>query len=305
MRELPPLNALRAFEAAARHLSFTRAGEELHVTHGAVSRQIQTLESWLGAPLFRRLNRRIELTESGTMLLAEFGAALDRIALASVRVREEGRVRVLRINALPTFTIRWLIPRLSGFQRRHPQVEVRVTTSTEKVDKLPETFDLVIRGGPERFRGYRAQRFLDERRLPVCAPALLERLRLKEPSDLSHHTLLHSDTLRGIWSDWLRLAGVPDLAPAHALTFEHFYLSVQAAIDELGVAMGPSALVAEDLESGRLVAPFPDIALPARSYCWYLPDEKAADPVVEAFRQWLAQSSGGPSSFVSAPDKYL
>jgi LysR family glycine cleavage system transcriptional activator len=291
MRELPPLNALRAFEAAARHLSFTRAGEELYVTHGAVSRQIQALETWLGTPLFRRLNRRIELTTAGTMLLAEFGAALDRIALASVRVREEGRVRVLRINALPTFTIRWLIPRLSGFQRRHPQVEVRVTTSTEKVDKLPETFDLVIRGGPERFRGYHAQRFLDERRLPVCAPGLLERLPLTKPSDLSRHTLLHSDTLRGVWSDWLRLAGVPDLAPAHALTFEHFYLSIQAAIDELGVAMGPSALVAEDLGSGRLIAPFPELALPARSYCWYLPSDRAADPVVEAFCRWLMQIS--------------
>jgi LysR family transcriptional regulator, glycine cleavage system transcriptional activator len=291
MRELPPLNALRAFEAAARHLSFTRAGAELHITHGAVSRQVQALETWLGAPLFRRLNRRIELTEAGTTLLAEFGAALDRIALASVRAREEGRVRVLRINALPTFTIRWLIPRLSGFQRRHPQVEVRVTTSTERIDKLPESFDLVIRGGPDRFRGYRSERFLDERRLPVCAPHLLERLKLTEPSDLRRHTLLHSDTLRGVWSDWLRLAGVPDLAPAHALTFEHFYLSIQAAVDELGVAMGPSALVAEDLESGRLVAPFPDIALPARSYCWYLRDEKAADPVVQAFCQWLAQIS--------------
>src|SRR5882724_6131464 len=148
MRQLPPLNALRAFEAAARFLSFTRAGDELHVTHGAVSRQIQGLEAWLGTPLFRRLNRRVELTEAGAAYLAEIGASLDRIALASARVREEGRVRVLRINALPTFTIRWLIPRLSGFQRRHPQVEVRVTTSTERADRLPETFDLVIRGGP-------------------------------------------------------------------------------------------------------------------------------------------------------------
>lgn len=291
MRQLPPLNALRAFEAAARHLSFTRAGEELHVTHGAVSRQIQSLETWLGRRLFRRLNRRVELTEAGTALVAEIGAALDRIALASVRIREEGRVRVLRINALPTFTIRWLIPRLSGFQRRHPQVEVRVTTSTERIDRLPETFDVVIRGGPDSYRGYHAEAFLAEMRLPVCAPGLRARLKLNEPADLRRHTLLHSDTLPGVWPDWLSLAGVAGLVPAHTLTFEHFYLSVQAAIDELGVAMGPSALVAEDLESGRLVAPFPDIALPARSYYWYRPEGKAADPVIEAFCQWLAQVS--------------
>jgi LysR family glycine cleavage system transcriptional activator len=287
MRQLPPLNALRAFEVAARCLSFTRAGEELRVTHGAVSRQIQTLEAWLGAPLFHRFNRRVELTEAGTALLAEIGAALDRIALASARIREEGRVRVLRINALPTFTIRWLIPRLSGFQRRHPQVEVRVTTSTERPDRLPETFDLVIRGGPDRFRNYRAEPFLDEHRLPVCAPALLARLSLSRPSDLRHHTLLHSDTLPGVWSDWLRLAGVPDLEPARALTFEHFYLSIQAAIDELGVAMGPSALVAEDIDSGKLVAPFPRLVLPARSYFWYRPEGRGEDPVVDAFCAWL------------------
>jgi LysR family glycine cleavage system transcriptional activator len=291
MRQLPPLNALRAFEAAARCLSFTRAGDELRVTHGAISRQIQGLEAWLGTPLFRRLNRRIELTEAGVAYLAEIGAALDRIALASARAREEGRVRVLRINALPTFTIRWLIPRLSGFQRRHPQVEVRVTTSTERADRLPETFDLVIRGGPDAVHNYRVEPFLAENRLPVCAPGLLARLPLREPSDLRRHTLLHSDTLPGVWAQWLRLAGVPELEPASALTFEHFYLSIQAAIDELGVAMGPSALVAEDLEAGKLVAPFPDLALPARSYHWYRPQSKEGDPVIDAFCEWLAHVS--------------
>jgi LysR family glycine cleavage system transcriptional activator len=291
MRQLPPLNALRAFEAAARCLSFTRAGDELHVTHGAVSRQIQGLEAWLGTPLFRRLNRRVELTDAGIAYLAEIGASLDRIALASARVREEGRIRVLRINALPTFTIRWLIPRLSGFQRRHPRVEVRVTTSTERVDRLPETFDLVIRGGPDPARNYRVQAFLVENRLPVCAPGLLARQKLGVPSDLRRHTLLHSDTLPGVWPEWLRLAGVPDLEPASALTFEHFYLSIQAAVDELGVAMGPSALVAEDLDAGKLVAPFPDLALPARSYHWYRPESKADDPVIDDFCAWLAHVS--------------
>jgi LysR family glycine cleavage system transcriptional activator len=296
MRQLPPLNALRAFEAAARCLSFTHAGDELHVTHGAVSRQIQSLEAWLGTPLFRRLNRRVELTEAGAALFAETSAALDRVALASARIREEGRVRVLRINALPTFTIRWLIPRLSGFQRRHPQVELRVTTSTERVDRLPEAFDLVIRGGPDRYRNYRADPFMEENRLPVCAPGLLRRLALAEPSDLRHHTLLHSDTLPGVWSDWLRLAGVPDLEPARALTFEHFYLSIQAAIDELGVAMGPSALVAEDLEAGKLVAPFPALSLPARSYYWYRPDGRGEDPVVDAFCDWLRHLGRAPQA---------
>ena len=292
MRKLPPLNAVRAFESAARHLSFTRAGEELNVTHGAISRQIQVLEAWLGVPLFRLLNRRVELTDAGQRYLSEIGVALDRISAASQSVRDRDAARILRVNSIPTFTMRWLIPRLSTFQMRFPRVEVRLTTSIEEIEDLPDNFDVIIRGGPEIHAGFRSGRFLDESRFPVCSPALLKRAPLVTPSDLRRHTLLHSDTLPSIWPSWLVLAGVPNLQPAHALTFEHFYLSIQAAIDGLGVAMGPSALIAEDLEEGRLIAPFPDLALVARSYYWYCPARNLGDEVVQAFCAWLEEARG-------------
>ena len=290
MRILPPLNALRAFEAAARHLSFTRAADELCVTHGAVSRAVSGLEAWLGCPLFRRFNRRIELTDEGCRYLGDIGAALDRIATASDRAKCTGSRRVLRVNSIATFTIRWLIPRLSVFQQHHPTIEVRLTTSSEAPQHVGEAADLVIRGGPDTILGFECGRFLDEQRLPVLSPTLRARLPLDRPADLARHTLLHTDSLPELWPDWLDLAGVGMLTPAQDLTLEHFYLTIQAAIDGLGVAMGPTALVADEIEAGRLVAPFPTLALTARSYCWYLPTAKAADPAATAFRDWLVEA---------------
>jgi LysR family glycine cleavage system transcriptional activator len=294
MRILPPLNALRAFEAAARHLSFTKAADELLVTHGAVSRAVSGLEDWLGCPLFRRFNRRIELTSEGSRYLGDIAAALDRIATASERVKETGARRVLRVNSIATFTIRWLIPRLSQFQQRHPAIEVRLTTSSEPPNHVGDAADLIIRGGPDTIMGFDCGRFLDERRLPVLAPGLKARLPLDRPEDLARHTLLHTASLPELWADWLVLAGVGDIVPAQELTLEHFYLTIQAAIDGLGVAMGPTALVADEIAAGRLVAPFPALALPARSYCWYLPTAMAADPAALAFRDWLVEAGARP-----------
>jgi len=281
------LNALRAFEAAARNLSFTVAGNELGVTHGAVSRQIQSLEHWLGAKLFRRFNRRLELTEAGQHYLEETSPLLDRLAQVSLRLREERGVRVLRVNALATFAIRWLIPRLSSFQRQHPYFEVRLSTSNERLDRLLEPYDIAIRGGPDRYRDHMSGSFLEESRLPVCSPELLRREPLSSPAALASHTLIHSDTLPGAWKDWLEMAGLPALKPAKTLTFEHFYLSLEAALGGLGVALGPSSLVGADLAEGRLAAPFPGLALLARPYYWYCSIETASDDAVIAFREWL------------------
>jgi len=289
-RRLPSLNALRAFEAAARHSSFTRAALELGVTHGAVSRQVQALEAWLGKKLFRRFNRRVVLTDAGAAYRTEIGGAFDRIAAATARFAEDGARRVLRVTALPTFTIRWLIPRLSDFQIGNPRVEVRLTTASEKDEALRAPFDVVIRGGPERWTGFKRAKFLDEGRIPVCSPALLKRTPLRKPQDLRRHTLLHSATLRDAWPKWLATAGLPDLVPAAELVFEHFYLSIQAAVDGLGVAMGPLTLVGEDLAQRRLVLPFRAPVLPARGYYMYVPDAALHDPAVEAFCQWLARA---------------
>ena len=286
-RRLPPLNALKAFEAAGRHASFTRAADELRVTHGAVSWHVLALEAWLGVPLFERHNRRVVLTDAGRSYLAEIGAALDRMALATARQVERGQTRVLHVNALATFTLRWLIPRLSAFQVSHPAVEIRLTTSNVPLAHVIEPFDIAIRGGPEMRKGYAGQAFLPERRIPVCSPTLLQRLPLREPEQLRHHTLLHAATLPQVWPQWLRAAGVPELEPQASVTLEHFYLTLQAALDGLGVAMGPERLIADDVEAGRLTLPFAGPALPARSYFTYIPEARADDPAVRAFCNWL------------------
>ena len=290
-RRLPPLNALRAFEAAARHASFTRAAAELHVTHGAVSRQVQALEAWLGAQLFERHNRRVVLTADGESYLAEVGAALDRIALATARQLGRGRPRLLRVNALATFALRWLIPRLSGFQIANPAIEVRLVTSNLPLPAEAGTFDVAVRGGPTAWPGLVGLPFLGERRIPVCSPALLGRLPLMEPADLRRHTLLHAATLPEVWPQWLSAAGVPDLEPKGRVTLEHFYLTLQAALDGLGMAMGPERLIAEDVASGRLAMPFAGPFLPARSYHVYVPEAAADEPAIRAFCTWIVEAS--------------
>ena len=282
-RRLPPLNALRAFEAAARLASFTRAADELRVTHGAVSRQVQALEAWLDVPLFERRNRRVALTEAGIAYLAEIGAALDRIAVATARQVERNERRLLRVNALATFTMRWLIPRLSAFQLSHPATEVRLTTSNARLPDVFEPFDVAVRGGPDQVPGFVAQPFLSERRIPVCSSALLARIALRQPEDLRKHTLLHAATLPETWSQWLLTAGLPTLEPHGSVTLEHFYLTLQTALDGLGVAMGPERLVADDVTAKRLVMPFAGPALPARSYCTYVPESRVEDSAVRAF----------------------
>src|SRR5262245_55256743 len=237
-RTLPPLNAVRAFEAAARLGSFKEAAMELGVTHGAISQQVRLLEDWLGAPaLFWRSTRRITLTPSGTALLEEIGPALGRISSAVQRhraTRGEVPAAVLRVNALATFSMRWLLPRLSRFREARPDIEVRLTTSNDPLDALADAFDVVIRGGPDSFHGFTSRLFLSERRLPVCSPALVAKLPLKAISDLAQHTLLNVTSMPRLWHDWLAQAGQPRVTPAATLTFDHFFLTIQAAIDGLG-----------------------------------------------------------------------
>jgi LysR family glycine cleavage system transcriptional activator len=196
---------------------------------------------------------------------------------------------VLRVNALATFSLRWLLPRLGQFRERHPEIEVRLSTSNQPVDALSEPYDVIIRGGPDTFYGFTCHPFLTERRLPVCSPALLERLPLDEVGDLRSHTFIHASTLPRVWPDWLAAAGAPDLQPAASFTLDHFYLTLQAALDGLGVAMGPTALVADDLTAGRLITPFPRVTLPTRDYHAYLPDARAGDLSAMSFCRWLEE----------------
>ncbi|TNC14211.1 transcriptional regulator GcvA [Methylobacterium terricola] len=287
-RALPPLNALRAFEAAARLGSFKAAANELGVTHGAVSQQVRLLEDWLRTKAFERHNRRVVLTPAARAYLAEIGPALDRIAAATACYgHDEGAV--LRINAPASFALRWLVPRLAAFRTRHPGTQVRLETSNQPLEALAAPYDIVIRGGPDRFYGVAARPFLSEERLPVCSPGLLDRVPVRCPEDLGRHTLLHSASLPRLWDDWLAAAGIPGLQPAAALTLDHFYLTLQAALDGIGLAMGPTALIADDLAQGRLVAPFPGPRLPARAYCAYVREGKAVDEPVASFLAWLLE----------------
>lgn len=284
---LPPLNAIKAFEAAARLGSFSRAAEELSVTHGAVSRQIRTLEDWLGAPLFRRTSRNAVPTQAGVALLADAGPALDRLAESSRRVRVSSLAQgVLNIATQPTFSMRWLIPRLSDFQRDHPDLKLRIVTASTSAERFAMEADVVV-SGPAPQPGWIGTRFLGEALLPLLSPELMARCPLLGPEDLRHHTFLHAATRRRAWMRWLDVAGIPDMKPAGEQVFEHYYFAIQAALAGVGVVMGPLALVAEEVRSGRLVAPIGRPAVSTRGYFVYTPAASVDAPAIVALRQWL------------------
>ena len=283
---LPPLNAIKAFEAAARLGSFTRAAEELNVTHGAVSRQIRLLEDWLGVRLFLRTSRNAVPTQAGTELLAEVSPALDRLAVASRQMQNRAGARGLHVSALPTFAMRWLIPRLPDFQRDHPGLELRIVTASTPAEQFRMDVDAVI-SGPSRQSGWVGTRFLSEIRLPVLSPDLMRRCPLRAPADLERHTLLHAATLRDAWPRWMAAAHVPDLTPARDQVFEHFYFAIQAALEGLGVVMGPLALISDELRAGRLLAPISEPALRTRGYFVYALEASRDAPAVAALRKWL------------------
>ena len=289
-RDLPSLNALRAFEAAARHLSFTRAADELNVTQAAVSHQVKALEERLGVRLFRRLNRRLMLTDAGQMLQPPLGEALDRMADAVARLKHEDK-GVLTITTMESFAASWLVPRLARFRRRNPDIDVRLMLSDEPVDLPREGIDAGIRYGRGSWPRAVVERLMTEELFPVCAPALLRGGRtLERPRDLAHFTLLHDD-MRQDWVMWLMAAGVDGIDATRGPAFQHSNLVVQAAMAGQGVALGRSVRVADALADGRLVKPF-DIALPS-DYAYYLALAEGGEgrPKVRAFRDWLMEEA--------------
>lgn len=299
---LPPLNAVRAFAAAARHDSFTHAADELGVTHGAVSKQVRLLEDHLGLPLFVRGVRQVSLTQHGRELLTEVAPALERIGTAAARIRRSAAARdaggTVRINARPSFALRWLIPHLPAFMAAHPGIRPEVLTSTAEPAVLPpEGYDVAIRRGDGRSRrrtwpeGLVPRPFLRERAKPVACPELLARCPVRRVEDLAAHTLLHTATRDGDWKAWLARAGVPGLEPAGELRFEHLQFVLQAALDGLGVALAPLSLVAGDVAAGRLVAVPPRApALMLEPYCYILAPE--AGLASRTFAGWLEGQAG-------------
>lgn len=290
MRRLPPLNALRAFEAAARHLSFTKAAEELNVTQAAISHQIRALEDWLGLPLFKRQKRALLLTDAGQAYLPPLREAFDLMHQATGRLRQRDRSGALNVSTFTSFAAKWLMPRLGRFTSAHPEIEIRLGINDALVDFATDEVDVGVRYGRGDWKGVHVDLLMTEEVFVVCSPKLLEGDHpLREPADLRHHTLLHDD-LPEDWSTWLDAAGVDDAVKVRArrdLVFNHSEMVLQAAADGLGVALGRSALVADDLAAGRLVKPF-DLQLPTQSAYYVVYPENTGDrPKIKAFRDWL------------------
>lgn len=298
-RKLPPLNALRAFEAAARHLSFTRAAEELYVTQAAISHQIKTLEDFLGLKLFRRMNRSLRLTEEGQEYLPAVRKAFDLLGDATGRILGREPRGALTVSVLPSFAARWLVPRLGRFHERWPEISLRVAPSARLVDFTSEDVDVCIRYGDGRYPGMRVDRLLTENIFPVCSPSLLDRpgRPLREPADLANFDLLHDDSF-GDWRVWLLAAGVEGVNPEQGTIFHDSSMLLQAAVAGQGVALARGVLVADELKSGRLVRPF-ELSLPAEYAYYIVCPEAAADNIkIVAFREWLLEEASASASVV-------
>jgi LysR family transcriptional regulator, glycine cleavage system transcriptional activator len=302
-RRLPPLNPLRTFEAAARHLSFTRAASELHVTQAAISHQIKTLEEHLGTPLFRRLNRALVLTETGQSLFPAVREALDRLAEAVERLRAREAGGTLTVSTLPSFAVKWLVPRMSHFQDRHPDIDLRIAAKEHLVAFARDGIDVAIRFGRGDWPRVCAEWMADEELLPVCSPSLSPDLR--SPADLAHATLLHEEMLPlssfPSWRDWLAAAGVEGVDSSRGPRFSHTHLMLQAAVDGRGVALGQALIVADDLAAGRLVSPF-QFRLPT-GFGYYLvcPPTSLDRAKIKAFREWIVAELGHPLSSMESP----
>lgn len=301
-RRLPSLNMLRAFEAAARLASVTRAAEELHVTQSAVSHQIKQLEAWIGVPLVTREGRRLALTPQGAAYLPSLSTAFDLLAQATAGIERQAHRARLTVNALPTLTAQWLIPQLPRFCAQAPAVDVQLVTTASVLDFDPAAFEVSLRclSGAElaalqarpAWRGVTVGRFLPDAVTPVCSHDWLARTgALAKPSELRRHTLLHSRSTPQLWRQWLALAGAGSVRPAGELVFDHAHLAVQAATQGLGVALGTPALVADALASGLLVAPFPQLLLHEKDFYWIMPPRAAADAAAQAFCVWLQTSA--------------
>jgi LysR family transcriptional regulator, glycine cleavage system transcriptional activator len=291
---LPSLNGLRAFEAAARHLSFTNAATELNVTQTAISHQIRRLEEELGIRLFVRQNRALALTPQARDYLPGVRAAFNDLRLATDRLLRKDNDHVLTISTLASLAAKWLLPRLSAFQEAHPGIDVRITTSTALVDFRSGDVDAAIRYGRGHWPGVRADWLTADELFPVCSPALLTGNRpLKSQEDLAYHTLLHtSGVYDDDWRLWLTAAGLPtDISKLPGLTFDLILMTVQAALDGIGAAMGRTSYVEADIAKGRLVVPF-KIALPTDAGFYLVSPEGRTDPPkLTAFRQWLHASA--------------
>jgi LysR family glycine cleavage system transcriptional activator len=306
----PPLNALRAFEAAARHLSFKKAAQELHVTPGAISHQIKLLEANLGVMLFRRLTRALELTPDAYLLLPKVREGMDSLHAAVERVRSREKVCALTVVAPPNFAARWLVPRLAGFTKSHPNLELHVASRQEMVDGREngrphvseadtheDTPVAMVRFGSGAYPGAQVDKVFSAVYVPVCSPKLLKGEHpLRKPDDLRYHTLLHDDTVidegaRPSWNDWLQSVGVTDIDATRGPHFSDAALAMDAAIEGMGVTLAMKPLLTIDIEAKRLTVPFDITAETSYAYFLVTPEAHTRNRSVSSFRKWLLEEA--------------
>lgn len=293
MDRLPPLNALRAFEAAARHLSITVAANELHVTPGAVSRQIRTLEEVLGVQLLHRGHRQITLTRTGDDYYRAVTKAMDGLREATLRLTKRAKRKQLKVRSYTTFAMRWLIPRLSSFHAANPGIEVLLTASLDPVDFRKEDIDGAIRLGDGKWSGVNAYRMVSNVLVPVCSPSLISAstTKVKKPADLRHQTLLHSIARPDDWRYWLKAAGVDEQVDSRSgMTYQSSAMAYAAAVEGQGFAIAQRFLVAADLQSGKLVAPFRQ-TVDMGDFTYYLltPVDRKESASMATFRKWMLE----------------
>ena len=294
------LNALRAFEASARHQSFSAAAAELHVTPAAVGQLVRSLEDWLGTPLFLRNTSgkaRLVATEAAEQALPDIRAGFDRLALGLERLKEGSASGVLTVTVSPAFAAKWLLPRIDRFQSVWPDTDVRLETSLKAVDFLAQRVDIGVRYGLGSWPGLAAVKLMDEEVFPVCSPKLLGEHRLDAPESLARETLIHDLSMESqaafpTWETWLRTAAVSDAAVTRGLKINNSAAVLQAAAEGHGIALARSVMAREDLTSGRLVRLFPEIACPSplAYYVVYRP-ECATKANLAAFRAWLIKEA--------------
>ncbi|MCV6589134.1 MAG: transcriptional regulator GcvA [Marinobacterium sp.] len=293
-KKLPPLNWIRAFEAAARHLSFTHAANELNLTQAAISQQVKGLEAQLGTALFRRLPRGLELTDAGAAYLPAVHESVERLTVATEEVFGQGRTQLLTVRVNMVFFMRWLAPRIHRFRTLYPDINLRFTSNiwVDEHEKSVAT-DMEIRYGRGRWQMLQSDRLTHDRLIPVCSPEYLKRCSqdsvqpLQRPDDLVHHTLLHVIGYEEGWGYWLQQTGHAHLPLSQGFQFDTLITALEMAALGEGIALGRSSLVADMLENGRLVAPF-EQQVPTDEAFWLVyPPHQLAHPHAEAFRNWL------------------
>jgi LysR family glycine cleavage system transcriptional activator len=306
-RRLPPLNALRAFEAAARHLNFSRAADELSVTPGAVSQQIQNLEDYVGGALFKRTPKGLLLTDGAQLALPALREAFDRLAEAAEMLTAPVDGRRLSITAAPSFAAKWLVPRLGGFEAAHPHIDVWLSADIDIVDFAAGEADIAIRYGPGHYPGLETIPLMNETVIPVLSPELNAAQPVNAPADLIKHVLLHdgspvADESCPDWTMWLAARGVKGVDAARGPRFNQSSLVIEAAVSGRGVALAKRTLAQDDLDAGRLILPMPIATSVDFSYCLVFPKSKGRLPQVKAFIAWIRAEAAAHTAALAAMD---